>query len=155
MTLYELTRQESGIILFTSGEIIVTNWSQCEDDYIPHLSPFGTVMNWPCEGIFDNLQMTDEAAKLDEDDLEGRKMFGYNPYKSDLVDDVRDVLPGKVWINDDGEIETDMEILADEYNDIPALYVKIDGERDPDEITSAHVYTLADGTKVIVPVGWN
>ena len=64
MTLYELTRQESGIILFTSGEIIVTNWSQCDDDYIPHLSPFGTVMNWPCEGIFDNLPLTVEAAHM-------------------------------------------------------------------------------------------
>jgi|GEM_PF-5020333 len=112
-------------------------------------------MDWPCEGIFDNLEMTDEAAKLDEDDLEGRKMFGYNPYKRDRVDDVRDALPGKVWINDENELETDMEILADKYNDIAALYVKIDDERDPDEITAAHVYTLSDGTKVIAPIGWD
>ena len=150
MTLYELTKQESGIILFTSGEIIVTNWSQCEDDCIPHLSPFGTVMQWPCDGIFDGLPKEDNADGL----AQLVEVGMYNPYKSEHVDDVRDILPGKVWIDDDGELDTDMNILSDDNNDIPALFVKIDDDRDPADITSADIYILSDGTKIIVPVGW-
>ena len=128
MTLMELTNHEAGIVIYENGEVAVVNWSQYDDDQIPRLAPVLGMMGFSEEGILDNVP------------------------ESKTVEDVRDILPGKVWLEDD-EIETDMEILEDDNNDIPALFVKID-DRDPDEPTSAEVYTLSDGTKIIAPHTW-
>jgi len=130
MTLMELTGHEAGIVIYDSGEIAVVNWGQYDDNQVPRLAPMIGMMGFSEDGILENVP------------------------KSETVEDVRDILPGKVWIEDD-EIETDMEILEDENNDLAALFIKIDDYRDPDEPTSAEVYTLSDGTKIIAPHTWN
>ena len=129
MTLMELTGHEAGIIIYDSGEIAVVNWGQYDDNQVPRLVPMLGMMGFSEDGILDNVP------------------------KPETIQDVRDVLPGKVWIEDD-EIETDMEILEDDNNDLVALFIKIDDYRDPDDPTSAEVYTLNDGTKIIAPHTW-
>ena len=51
-TLQELTGHESGIVLYAddNGEIttgIIQNWSH--EVGIPRISPWGTMMSWPCD----------------------------------------------------------------------------------------------------------
>lgn len=129
MTLMELTGNEAGIVIYDSGEIAVVSWSQYDDNQVPRLAPMLGMMGFSEDGILENVP------------------------KSETIEDVRDILPGKVWIEDD-EIETDMEIMEDDNNDITALFIKIDDYRNPDEPTSAEVYTLNDGTKIIAPHTW-
>lgn len=129
MTLMELTGHEAGIVIYESGEVAVVNWSQYDDNQVPRLAPMLGMMGFPSDGILDNVPT------------------------AETIQDVRDILPGKVWIEDD-EIETDMEILEDDNNDLTALFIKIDDYRNPDEPTSAEVYTLNDGTKIIAPHEW-
>ena len=130
MTLMELTGHEAGIVIYESGEVAVVNWGQYDDDQIPRLAPMLGMMGFPEDGILDNVPV------------------------SVTVEDVRDILPGKVWL-DDGELETDMEILQDDNNDIIALFFKLENDdRDPDDLTSAEVYTLRDGTKIVAPHTW-
>jgi len=130
MTLMELTGHEAGIVIYDSGEIAVVNWGQYDDNQVPRLAPMLGMMGFPEDGILENVP------------------------ESETVEDVRDILPGKVWIEDD-EIKTDMEILEDDNNDLVALFIKIDDYRDPDDPTSAEVYTLSDGTKIIAPHTWS
>ena len=129
MTLMELTGHEAGIVIYESGEVAVVNWSQYDDNQVPRLAPMLGMMGFQSDGILDNVPT------------------------AETIQDVRDILPGKIWIEDD-EIETDMEILEDDNNDLTALFIKIDDYRNPDEPTSAEVYTLNDGTKIIAPHEW-
>lgn len=70
---------------------------------------------------------------------------------------LRAALPGSIWltdeVDDDGTpiADCDMDIVSDENNDLPRLFLAAD--LDPDELV-AHVYTLDDGTKVIAPAMW-
>ena len=136
--LYEDTAHEAGIIIHGEEAVIVTNWSSYGDNRVPMLlAPLG-LMEWPIE---------DEDAKI---------------VKLRDVEDIRDELPGKVWINEDGDAETDMDIVSDENGDLSALFGIRTGDTDPDFYKdfphpfSGSVYEIA-GTdiKVITIEIWN
>lgn len=135
--LYEDTAHEAGIIIHGEEAVIVTNWSSYGDNRVPMLlAPLG-LMEWPIE---------DEGAKT---------------VKLRDVEDIRDELPGKVWINEDGDAETDMDIVSDENGDLSALFGIRTGDSDPDFYKgiphpfSGSVYEIA-GTdiKVITIKNW-
>ena len=136
--LYEDTAHEAGIIIHGEEAVIVTNWSSYGDNRIPMLlAPLG-LMEWSIE---------DEDAKI---------------VKLRDVEDIRDELPGRVWINEDGDAETDMDIVSDENGDLSALFGSRTGDTDPDFYKdfphpfSGSVYEIA-GTdiKVITIEIWN
>ena len=106
--LYEDTAHEAGIIIHGEEAVIVAHWSSYGDNRVPMLlAPLG-LMEWPVE---------DENAKI---------------VKLRDVEDIRDELPGKVWINEDGDAETDMDIVSDENGDLSALFGIRTGDTDPD-----------------------
>lgn len=106
--LYEDTAHEAGIIIHGEEAVIVTNWSSYEDNRVPMLlAPLG-LMEWPVD---------DEDAKI---------------VKVRDVEDIRDELPGKVWINEDGDADTDMDIVYDAHGDLSALFGIQTGDTDPD-----------------------
>lgn len=136
--LYEDTAHEAGIIIHGEESVIVTNWSSYGDNRVPMLlTPLG-LMEWPIE---------DEDAKI---------------VKLRDVEDIRDELPGKVWIDEDGNADTDMDIVSDENGDLSALFGIRTGDTDPDFYKgiphpfSGSVYEIA-GTdiKVITIENWN
>ena len=135
--LYEDTAHEAGIIIHGEEAVIVTNWSSYGDIRVPMLlAPLG-LMEWPIE---------DEDAKI---------------VKLRDVEDIRDELPGKVWIDEDGNADTDMDIVSDENGDLSALFGIRTGDTDPDFYEdfphpfSGSVYEIA-GTdiKVITIKNW-
>lgn len=106
--LYEDTAHEAGIIIHGEEAVIVTNWGSYGDNRVPMLlAPLG-LMEWPIE---------DEDAKI---------------VKLRDVEDIRDELPGKVWINEDGDADTDMDIVYDANGDLSALFGIQTGDTDPD-----------------------
>jgi hypothetical protein len=140
MTLYELTGQESGIIV-RENAVIVTNWlHSCPSGGLPLLSPWGDdLIEWPSEIVV----------------------------KSEYyVGDIRDVLPGTIIPGDEGTIKAEgMDIVYDNNGDIPALWgyqvntcmlgATINRDRAGNLIpTAGKVYELEDGTLIIVPDGW-
>lgn len=77
------------------------------------------------------------------------------------TDDVRKFLPGKYFLNEDGEWETDMEILSDPDFDIAALFVGVHPtippkEDFPVELGGTIFKMVADGNEftVITIDGW-
>lgn len=134
MTLMQLTAHEAGIIVYADSTIVVANWGQYDDDMLPILGPFGLLIPWK-----------HEAGYLDS-------------AKCECVADLRTVLPGSIWLTDEVDDDgvtianTDMDIVSDEFDDIPRLFLAAD--LDPCEL-EASVYTLGDGTKVIAPDTWN
>ena len=135
--LYEGTAHEAGIIIHGEEAVIVTNWGSYGDNRVPMLlAPLG-LMEWPIE---------DEDAKI---------------VKLRDVEDIRDELPGKVWIDKDGNADTDMDIVSDENGDLSALFGIRTGDTDPDFYEdfphpfSGSVYEIA-GTdiKVITIKNW-
>ena len=135
--LYEDTAHEAGIIIHGEEAVIVTNWGSYVDNRVPMLlAPLG-LMEWPIE---------DEDAKI---------------VKLRDVEDIRDELPGKVWIDEDGNADTDMDIVSDENGDLSALFGIRTGDSDPDFYKgiphpfSGSVYEIA-GTdiKVITIKNW-
>ena len=106
--LYEDTAHEAGIIIHGEEAVIVTNWGSYGDNRVPMLlAPLG-LMEWPIE---------DEDAKI---------------VKLRDVEDIRDELPGKVWIDEGGNADTDMDIVSDENGDLSALFGIRTGDTDPD-----------------------
>ena len=106
--LHNDTNHEAGIIIHGEKAVIVVNWSSYEDNRVPMLlEPLG-LMEWPVE---------DEGAKI---------------VKVRDVEDIRDELPGKVWINEDGDADTDMDIVYDANGDLSALFGIQTGDTDPD-----------------------
>lgn len=137
MTLMELTHHEAGIILYGEKTVAAVNWMSCDDDQIPVLSPFGTMMPWnEAAGVFDDATF-------------------------ERVKDWRKVLPGSVWLTDEVDEDgldiahTDLDIVHDKFGDILAAFTG----RQPDGQTQvdfeAVVYTLKDGRKIITPDTWN
>lgn len=135
--LYEDTAHEAGIIIHGEEAVIVTNWGSYGDNRVPMLlAPLG-LMEWP---------IADEDAKI---------------VKLRDVEDIRNELPGKVWINEDGDAETDMDIVSDENGDLSALFGIRTGDSDPDFYEdfphpfSGSVYEIA-GTdiKIITIKNW-
>ncbi len=130
MRLQDLTGQESGIIIYSDGCVIVTNWSSCMEDDIPILDPLGIA----------TIPWHHEEGKLDG-------------VVKKHCDDISKLLPGKVWRNEDGDLETNMDIGADDNDDIPTLFAGMPGYDGP---TSGTVYEINDGEMtVIAPDGWN
>lgn len=135
--LYEDTAHEAGIIIHGEEAVIVANWGSYGDNRVPMLlAPLGLI-EWTIE---------DEDAKI---------------VKLRDVEDIRDELPGKVWINEDGDAETDMDIVSDENGDLSALFGIRTGDSDPDFYEdfphpfSGSVYEIA-GTdiKIITIKNW-
>lgn len=140
--LYDLTGQESGIVVYQGKAVIVCNWANvCPDHGLPIAGPIGGIlMCWP-----DPIKYIDHHS----------------------VDDVRDALPGYIVEVDkeDGQkiIEAEgMDLVADEYGDICALwgydlgldteiYRNEDGSIRP---TPGTVYELEGDVIVIAPDGW-
>lgn len=106
--LYEDTAHEAGIIIHGEEAVIVTNWSNYGDNRVPMLLAPLDLMEWPVD---------DEDAKI---------------VKLRDVEDIRDELPGKVWIDEDGDADTDMDIVSDENGDLSALFGIRTGDADPD-----------------------
>ena len=134
MTLYELTGHESGIIVYKSNEIIVTNWASMGEELFPMLFPIGDmVVGFPVEESWADNCTTER------------------------VDDFRTVLPGSIWLTDEVDdkgthlADTDMEILSDANSDLLKAFLA------PEEYAgdfSATVYQLEDGKKIVVPDMW-
>ncbi len=136
MTLYELTNQESGIIVYNteSNSVAVLNWHSIGDNCMPILDLFGITMI---------SSFWDEA----DDVFAGAKM--------QTVDDIRDMLPGSIWSTgeideEDGMLilDTDLDIVYDANMDLINLFMS-------EEPTSGTAYTLKDGRVIIAPDGWN
>ena len=143
MTLEELTGQESGIIVFPHEigsqirpSVGVYNWTRCGNEELPIM--FGN--------DYIGLPYMAEERLLERASGSGQP-----------VDDVRDMLPGSVWLSeyDEGQlvIDSDMNILVDFNNDLPRLFLGADGMGSK-EVTAGIVYTLEDGTTIIAPREW-
>lgn len=148
-TLFELIRQESGIIIFGEN-VTVFNCASLGDAEIPVLGPFS---------IF---RMGYSSSELEGDADALRKAIPH-----EAVDDIRTLLPGSIHIIDDNdngpELEADFEIIDDYNGDIFALwgfhrgtdskfYADADSELMP---TSGTAWYIANDVVIIAPDGWN
>lgn len=142
--LMDLTGQESGIAVYSSGSVIVANWGSYPDFALPVAAPvFGSI---------------------------GFPGTEWTLVEKHETNDIRKELPGHVSATEEGG-ETvvsceGMEVVWDEYGDIPALYgidagrgaclkTGDDGNLVP---TSGTVYILdtgSDTVKIIAPRSWN
>lgn len=138
--LYDLTGQESGIVVYQGEAVIVCNWANvCPNGGLPAGGPInGMLICWP-----------GEIKVLD----------------SHSVDDIRDELPGTIELVEGEEKVVEavgMDIVSDENGDICALwgynlcdmseiYRNDDGSIRP---TPGRVYELENDVKIIVPEGW-
>ena len=140
MTLMELTGHEAGIVCYGGNTVAVVNWSRCDDDALPVLGPFGTMLDLPeNEGTLEKAEST------------------YRRFA-----DVRNELPGSVWLSDetDGDgnrlVDTDMDIVYDYFGDLTQLFCGVDCNGKP--LTAADyeggAYTLPDGRKILVIDTW-
>lgn len=131
MTLMELTGHEAGIIIYGDNSVGVFNWGNYDENRIPILAPGGIPMAWP------------EADDVFVGATEKR------------VNDIRDEIPGTIWVEEDYGDEvvanTDLDIVYDELNDLARLFLE---DLDPMEYNGM-VYTLKDGRKIIAPDVWN
>ena len=146
-TLFDLTQQESGILVFDGSAVAAFNWSSLNDAEIPSFNLLLGAIGFP-------------AAALDGDADELREMLPV-----DRVTDVRDVLPGSyysVGTDDNGvlTVSTDMEVLYDRGGDLPALFGFKTGAADPILDSDGHllptaatVYTVGS-VLVLAPDGW-
>ena len=138
MTLNELTGHEAGIILYGGNAVAVCNWGSCDDDQIPYfLAPIGMI---PFPGS----------------EKEGYLTEGVT---SEHVEDVRTLLPGSVWLEDDSDSEegskvadTDLDIVFDGNGDLIRLFCDETLEACDYEGT---IYRLRDGKAIIAPDMWN
>lgn len=139
------TSHESGIIIYTKEDgqpevIVATGYgSACAENALPILAPAGGLTIWWPEP---------EDAEL---------VFDRE------VEDIRKEIPGSVWAIDgeDAKIDTNLNIVLDKFNDIPAIFGFKAGDADPDLYKeygySGAVYHLTsrDDVKIIVPDFWN
>ena len=134
--LHHDTGNESGIIVYEDNAVGVFNWAAlgCEDNCLPMLSPFGTPINWP-------------AAADDNDEI---VHIGF-------VDDVREYLPGTVFL-EDRKLYTDMDIVYDEFDDIPALFgfgPHLESYNGREKPYSGDIWEIPGWGKVITIPWWN
>lgn len=131
MTLRDLTGQESGIIIYESGAVFVVNWMDYGDDMFPVIGFFGRMMAMPGSAI--------EPDRI----------------VVETVEDIRAALPGTVWLDEDGELDTDMDVEYDDNGDLPMLWgYTEDGAQEPTTCAGT-VYRFYDGRVVIAPRSWN
>lgn len=132
--LYENTHHEAGIILYGDKTIGVFNWGQFDDGFVPMVGPVGIVVPWP--------------AGTAENDVE----LVYVTH----ADDVRDYLPGTVWMGEDG-LETDMDVAYDQNDDVPALWgfgPAANAYSDMDNPYSGTIWDIPGGPRVITIDLW-
>ena len=141
----EVTSHESGIIIYTNenerSEIVVASGygSSSAENALPVLSPVGNFTVWWKEPEDAELVLEKE------------------------VEDIRKEIPGSVWaVEGEGKkIDTDLDIVFDEFQDIPAIFGFRAGDADPELYKeygySGKVYRLTsrDDVKIIVPDFWN
>lgn len=142
--LREVTGQESGIIVYGDGSVIVLNWTQIGDNCLPAVF-LGGIYGLPHEDI-----------EVDET---------YH------TEDVRDEIPGSIWVvevaewttkdaeerDGDSVLNTDIDILYDVNDDLPLLFGfdASSGRQIEVEPVKGEVYILSNGAKVIAPADWN
>ena len=132
MTLYELTGQESGIIIYGGNSVAVDNWASLNDNCMPFQFAGGMIGMPQEEGYFDDAKVS-------------------------VVEDWRNTLPGSVWLtgetDEEGKrlVDTDLDIVADPNGDIPSAFLPENTDGD----YSAKVYCLTSGITIIAPIGWN
>lgn len=99
------TKHDIGVFIRDDGSVMVALWMpDCEDNTAP--VSMNRMCNMPMDYEFD-----DTVTLVKEKD----------------VADVRNELPGRVWLNDDGEVETDMRIEFDYMNDLPEMFgIRVD-----------------------------
>ena len=94
--LFEDTKHESGIIVFSDDSVLVSNWAACSDNCIPaQLGPITLSNPYPTEST---LQMVRD------------------------VDDIRKEFPGTIWKISDDELDTDMDIIDDCTEELPKMF---------------------------------
>lgn len=79
------------------------------------------------------------------------------------VEDIRKEIPGSVWAveGEKNQIDTDLDIVYDQFDDIPAIFGFKAGDADPDDYDvfgySGAIYHLTsrDDVKIIVPDFWS
>jgi len=110
--LQDITRQESGLVLYETGELLLLNWSGING--IPRLSPFGNA----CLGMDEELTVLSEISlddigfyldgyvdgflnliytDSDEEDISGQKGKLYKITTSNESDGVVEVFAPLVW----------------------------------------------------------
>lgn len=141
----EVTGHEAGIIIYTNenerSEIIVASGygSSSAENALPVLSPVGNFTIWWKEP-------NDAELVFDRE-----------------VQDIRKEIPGSVWAveGEEDKIDTDLDIVYDQFDDIPAIFGFKAGDADPDLYKeygyAGAVYHLTnrDDVKIIVPDFWN
>lgn len=118
------TGHESGIVVYPSGAVIAANWTECEEGQLPMVLMGVDLIPWPMP----------DAGPL--------------RYVREL-EDVRQALPDSIHIDEDGEVQTGMDIAWASYDDLAWL-----ADSSTADDLSGRLYELADGTQVIVPEGW-
>lgn len=137
---FNLTRDtghEAGIIIFENNSVTVCNWQECDDNQLPLLLPISPApMPWTFNGEHKIVRAED-------------------------CDDIREKLPGTVWIDGENIAKTDIEINYDANNDLPALFGIHVGNADP-EIYQGNkpykgtVWRLGDENITILTIdSWN
>jgi hypothetical protein len=139
-TLYDITGQESGIVVY-GDSVIVVNWaSQCPNGGMPMMAPLGIdgIIEWPS----------------------GNNLIS----KPRKVKDIRERLPGVMEsAEEDGETvikATGMHILYDINCDIPRLFgfLPDEGAGNEAEPTGGMIYSVKGESCdaiVIAPDGWH
>lgn len=125
-------------LIMCCGEktVIVANIEGIGNGMLPFVSPFGTsIMPWKIDGELS---------------------------KPEPVEDIREELPGTVWMIDENTCDTDMDIAWDYNGDISALFGIRTGYADPDMYNGNYkgkVFYLDRGSdeeyKFIVPDCWD
>ena len=134
MTLCDLTRHESGIVVYGGNTVAVYNWSRCDDDQMPVLYPPDLALSQPVTPL------AFETATVEH------------------IDDIRTLIPGTVWMTDEvdedgNEIaDTDLDIVYDLNYDLLRLFC--DTSLTPEDYAGS-AYTLPDGCRIIAPDNWN
>ena len=106
MTLMELSKKESGIIVFENGDIIVANWMSAGDDQLPLLSPFGNdLINFPfADGTIEAAAGTAREVDDIRDELPDGGVVVYD-YNNDIPALLKSAEPtgGTVYTLEDGK----------------------------------------------------
>lgn len=112
MTLYELTGQESGIIVYPDDTVAVCNWAGLADATTPAFGPMAMmVVGFSCPELVCEAEDAEDALR--------------DALYAGEVDDMRTLLPGSYYLNEDDDeprIVTDMDVIYDANFDLPALW---------------------------------
>lgn len=110
------TGHEAGIIVFEDNSVTVCNWQECDDNQLPLLLPISqSPIPWTFNGDHKLIKLKD-------------------------CDDIRNELPGTVWLDDENIVKTDIKINYDASNDLTALFGIRVGNADPEIYQDANPY---------------